>query len=88
MSFIETMPENDVIKLAERLKKYILSEPEQKNTKAINQTYNVKDAALLTTKSLQTIRTHIKIGLLEAKKVGKNYVITQENLLKYIENDK
>lgn len=88
MSFIETMPEDDIRKLAERLQQYILPKSEQKEANKISATYSVKDAALLTGKSRQTIRSHIKIGLLEAKKTGKNYIITLENLTKYIENEK
>lgn len=88
MSFIETMPEDDIRKLAERLQQYIAPISEQKEAKKISATYTVKDAALLTGNCRQTIRSHIKIGLLEAKKPGKNYIITLENLTKYIENEK
>lgn len=88
MSFIETMPEDDIKKLAERLQQYIVPKSEQKDIKSVNQIYTVKDVSLLTKKSKQTIRSHIDAGLIVAKKVGKNYIITEENLIKYIENEK
>lgn len=88
MSFIETMPEDDIKKLAERLQQYIVPKSEQKDIKSVNQIYTVKDVSLLIKKSKQTIRSHIDAGLIVAKKVGKNYVITEENLIKYIENEK
>lgn len=88
MSFIETMPEDDIIKLAERLQQYIMPKSEQKEVKKINDTYTVKQVSKITGKHRHTIRSHIKIGLLEAKKTGKSFIITQENLTKYIQNDK
>lgn len=89
MSFIETMPEDDIIKLAERLQQYILPKSvEESNKKNADTNYSVKEVAKITKRSKQTIRAHIKIGLLNAKKPGKNYIVTQENLTKYIENEK
>jgi len=88
MSFINTMPEEDIQLLAERLQKYIKPEPTEKETTPQNKTYSVLDVAKITKQDKQTVRAHIKAELLSAKKMGKKYIITQENLTKYIENEK
>jgi len=48
------------------------------------QTYTIKEVSALTNRCGATIRNHIKASLLIAKKGGKNWIITQENLNKYI----
>lgn len=47
--------------------------------------YTVKDVAKIVGKSTQTIRLHINDGLLEARKNGKHYLITQNALNNYAE---
>lgn len=48
-------------------------------------TYTVKEVAALVKKDPQTIRRHIKAGLLKTSKNGKSHIISKNNLLKYIE---
>lgn len=47
-------------------------------------TYTVKEVSRITNKTSQTIIRHITNGSLIAKKSGKSWVITQENLDNYI----
>jgi excisionase family DNA binding protein len=48
------------------------------------QSYKVKEVAKITEKHESTIREHIAKGLLKAKKIGKQWTVTHENLEKYI----
>lgn len=49
--------------------------------------YTVREISKMSKQSQPTITRHIREGLLTASKVGKNWKITQENYLKYINND-
>lgn len=49
-----------------------------------NRTYSVKEVALLTNITPLTVSRHIRMGLLEAKKGGKQWIITHENFNKYV----
>lgn len=48
-----------------------------------DQTYTVDQVAKLTNKDRSTVISHIKKGLLEAARTGKNYSITALSLKKY-----
>ncbi len=48
--------------------------------------YTVNQVVQITQLSNLTIRNHINAGLLEAKKVGKSWLIKRENLQTYLSN--
>jgi|26BtaG_2_1085354.scaffolds.fasta_scaffold00606_11 excisionase family DNA binding protein len=48
--------------------------------------FTVKQVVQISKKSNLTIRNHIHAGLLKAKKVGKSFLIKQEDLHSYLEN--
>ena len=48
--------------------------------------YTVKKVAEMTNRTPWTIRNHIDIGLLSASKVGKSWLISEENYKKYIKD--
>lgn len=48
--------------------------------------YTVKKVAQMTNRTAWTIRNHISIGLLTASKVGKSFLISEENYKKYIKD--
>lgn len=50
----------------------------------LDQLYTSKEVAKMLGSTQQTINKHIKRGLLLAKKTGKNYTITHQNLLNYV----
>ena len=47
--------------------------------------YNVKDLEKKLKLSKKTIRHYIKTGRLKAKKIGKAYLITETNLIKFLD---
>lgn len=47
-------------------------------------TYTVEEAARILNVTTGTVRMHIKKNILLARKKGKNYIITEENLNNYI----
>lgn len=49
--------------------------------------YTVKEVAAMSKKTAWTIRQHIKAGLINASKVGKSYLISENNYNKYINNE-
>lgn len=49
--------------------------------------YTVGEVAEMSKQSKQTIARHCRDGLITASKVGKSWKITQNNYLKYINND-
>ena len=81
------LSEKIILEIAELAVK-IMSEKEGDNPTQEIKTYTVKEVAGLTKRNPRTITNHIKKSLLEAKKTGKNYIITEPNLIKYIENEK
>ncbi len=48
--------------------------------------YKVRQVATMTQKSVATITHHCRIGLLKASKVGKSWLISEENYLSYKNN--
>jgi excisionase family DNA binding protein len=48
--------------------------------------YTVKEVAALTKRAHPTITRHIRIGLLKASKVGKSWLISEENYQNYKNN--
>lgn len=50
----------------------------------VDLTYTVKEVASMLDKTTTTITRHIRLDLLEAHKIGKSYIITQNNLKNYI----
>lgn len=53
-------------------------------SKKIGETYSVKEVSGLVKRDLQTVRRHIREGLLQANKTGKSYIITEQQLKQYI----
>lgn len=49
-----------------------------------NENFTVKEAAEYAKCTPQTIRKHIDLGILKANKPGKSWVITKQNLDKYV----
>lgn len=47
-------------------------------------TYSPEEVASITKRNVQTIRIHLNKKILKGKLIGKNWIITQENLTKYI----
>jgi excisionase family DNA binding protein len=47
-------------------------------------TYTVEEAARILNVTIGTVRNHIKKNILLARRTGKNYIITEENLKNYI----
>lgn len=87
-TLVNLIQEEDIQALALRLQKYLKPEPIESSLVGIKETYSVKEVSKLTKRHAHTIRNHIDAGLLIAKKSGKNYIITHENLTKYIDNEK
>jgi excisionase family DNA binding protein len=48
--------------------------------------YTVKDAAETLQMSVRQVREYIKQGRLEASKVGRAYLISEENLRQFVES--
>lgn len=48
--------------------------------------YKVSQVATMTQKSVSTVTLHCRIGLLKASKVGKSWLISEENYLNYKNN--
>jgi hypothetical protein len=88
MDIIESLTEQDLKKLAEKLNPYIFTNTKKNiEEKNINKTYNVKEISKLTGKHFHTIISHIKLGLLKGNKVGKSFIVTEESLNRYISNN-
>lgn len=77
--FIDAVAER-VIEKTSAVKKEV--EPESNELEF----YTVKQVVSITQKSNLTIRNHIHAGLLEAKKVGKSFLIKKEHLQTYLNN--
>lgn len=56
---------------------------DKKVEKAFTKVYTVEEVAVLVRKSKSAVKRHIRIGILEAHKVGKPWLIPEESLLKY-----
>lgn len=50
--------------------------------------YTVPEVAKMLKKAEETVRLHIRIGLLKAGKTGKSWSISQTNLNNYISNER
>lgn len=57
---------------------------EELKVKQVGETYSTKEVAEKIGVNEQTIRRHIREGLLKATQNGKSYIITEQNLKKYI----
>jgi|GEM_PF-3074292 len=53
---------------------------------ANEQNYKVSQVAAMTQKSVSTVTLHCRIGLLKASKVGKSWLISEQNYLDYKNN--
>jgi hypothetical protein len=49
--------------------------------------YTATEVAEMSKRTAETVRIHIKMGLLEAEKCGKRWMISEENYIKYISNN-
>lgn len=47
--------------------------------------YDLKETARIVKVTRQTLYNHIRAGRLKATKIGKEYKITEKNLMQYIE---
>lgn len=79
-SFSKKVINNIISKIGEHLEK----NPFKSATDERN--YTIKQVATMTNKSLSTVKRHCKIGLLKGSKVGKSWLITEENYLNYRDN--
>jgi excisionase family DNA binding protein len=50
--------------------------------------YNLKDLSEILGIGIRTLRRYIKNGDLRAKKIGKSYLVTESNLLEFLEPEK
>jgi len=50
--------------------------------------YKVSEVAKMLNKAEETVRLHIRLGLLKAGKTGKSWSISQTNLNNYISNER
>ncbi|MGL4971836.1 MAG: helix-turn-helix domain-containing protein [Culicoidibacterales bacterium] len=48
--------------------------------------YTVQEVAIMVNRTPWTVRNHISIGLLSASKVGKSWLISEDNYKKYIKD--
>lgn len=48
--------------------------------------YNLQEIAELLNMNLQTIRKYVRAGELKASKIGKQYIVTKENLKAFIDS--
>ena len=78
------LPDNFVTQVAEKM---IELQGPIKKQKEIEAVYTVNQVAKLVEKDPVTIRNHIKAELLIASKPGKSYIITEQNLNKYIKSN-
>lgn len=51
-------------------------------------TYTLKELEPILKRKAKTIKDYIKDGELEATKIGKGYIITEENVREFLENYK
>ena len=49
------------------------------------QVYDLDDLVKLLKMNIQTLRIYIKEGKLKASKVGRKYIVTEENLKEFLE---
>lgn len=50
------------------------------------ETYTVNEVAHLLDMNIRTVRKYIKIGEIKASKIGRKYIITSDNVKKFLEN--
>ncbi|QXU78859.1 helix-turn-helix domain-containing protein [Staphylococcus epidermidis] len=50
------------------------------------ETYTVNEVAQLLDMNIRTVRKYIKIGEIKASKIGRKYIITSDNVKKFLEN--
>lgn len=77
------LEQDDIEKIATRVAEKLQDMREEN----VVRTYTVKDVAKITNSTTATITRHINKKLLKAKKTGKSYTITENNLKKYLENE-
>jgi excisionase family DNA binding protein len=56
------------------------------NTESKIKMYNLQDIADMTGIGVQTWRRYIKSGELKASKIGKSYLVFEQNFLKFLES--
>lgn len=52
------------------------------------QTYTIKELEPILKRKSKTIKRYIKDGVLEATKIGKSYIITEENIREMLDSYK
>jgi Fic family protein len=80
-----TLSAENIETISQRVKELITEEtttivPQDKNEK----TYTAEQIAVITNTTPATITRYLRIGLIEGKKAGKNWLVNQEALNKYI----
>ncbi len=78
------LSEEDKEDIASRVAKKISDCAEFCVNNEVKTTFSVKEVSKILGNNKVTVINHIKNGLLTAKKNGKNYIITQESLDKYL----
>jgi len=79
-SLSKKVTNNIIEKIEEQLKR------RPSNQVASERNYKVSQVAAMTQKSVSTVTLHCRIGLLKASKVGKSWLISEQNYLDYKNN--
>lgn len=72
---------SDIIEIDDAFIEKIVTKLNKKDSERV---YKTEEVAQIVKKDVQTIRKHIKASLLKATKKGKEYLITHDNLINYI----
>lgn len=82
-------PDSNFIKaIAKAIEKREDQKKEDNSTKDEYRNYTVGEVAYIARNTGQTVRKHIKKNLLKATKVGKTWLISQQDLQNYLHNIK
>lgn len=81
---VESLSQKVINNIISKIEEQLEKNPPNRDTGIRN--YKVRQVASMTQKSVATITNHCRIGLLKASKVGKSWLITEENYLNYKNN--
>lgn len=81
---VHSLSQNVIKNIMDKIEEQLEKNPPTmvKNTR----NYTVKQVASMTHKSLATVTRHCRIGLLKGAKVGKSWLISEENYRNYKDN--
>jgi len=81
---VHSLSQKVIRNIMEKIEEQLEKNPLKSATNTRN--YTIQQVAVMTNKSFSTVTRHCRIGLLIGSKVGKSWLITHENYLKYIDN--